>query len=96
MKRTGYLYDSRYLLHDTGPYHPERPERLEAIQHINEPPIRIGRVRGSQGVQHGVPVHNISSDVFKTLINHAKSIMHRTEAIVQVNHLVAYNIDQRS
>lgn len=31
MKRTGYLYDSRYLLHDTGPYHPERAERLEAI-----------------------------------------------------------------
>jgi acetoin utilization deacetylase AcuC-like enzyme len=31
MKRTGFLYDKRYLLHDTGPYHPERAERLEAI-----------------------------------------------------------------
>ena len=31
MKRTGFLYDPRYLLHDTGPYHPERAERLEAI-----------------------------------------------------------------
>lgn len=31
MKRTGFLYDPRYLLHDTGPYHPERSERLEAI-----------------------------------------------------------------
>jgi acetoin utilization deacetylase AcuC-like enzyme len=31
MKRTGFLYDERYLLHDTGPYHPESPERLRAI-----------------------------------------------------------------
>ena len=31
MKKTGFLYDPRYLLHDTGPYHPEVPERLEAI-----------------------------------------------------------------
>jgi len=31
MKRTGFLYDERYLLHDTGPSHPEAPERLRAI-----------------------------------------------------------------
>ncbi|MDD2605572.1 MAG: histone deacetylase [Desulfobacteraceae bacterium] len=31
MKRTGYLYDLRFLLHDTGPYHPECSERLLAI-----------------------------------------------------------------
>ncbi len=31
MKRTGFLYDQRYLLHDTGPYHPECAERLQAI-----------------------------------------------------------------
>jgi acetoin utilization deacetylase AcuC-like enzyme len=31
MKRTGFLYDKRYLLHETGPYHPERAERLDAI-----------------------------------------------------------------
>ena len=31
MKRTGFLYDERYLLHDTGPGHPESPERLKAI-----------------------------------------------------------------
>ncbi len=31
MKRTGFLYDERYLLHDTGTYHPEMPERLQAI-----------------------------------------------------------------
>jgi acetoin utilization deacetylase AcuC-like enzyme len=31
MKKTGFLYDERYLLHDTGPYHPEMPERLQVI-----------------------------------------------------------------
>jgi len=31
MKRTGYLYDERFLLHDTGPDHPESPKRLKAI-----------------------------------------------------------------
>ncbi len=31
MKKTGFLYDLRYLLHETGPYHPEVPERLQAI-----------------------------------------------------------------
>jgi len=30
--RTGYVYDDRYLLHDPGPWNPERPGRLEAIQ----------------------------------------------------------------
>jgi len=31
MKRTGFLYDERFLKHTTGRYHPERPERLTAI-----------------------------------------------------------------
>jgi acetoin utilization deacetylase AcuC-like enzyme len=31
MKRTGFLYDERYLLHDTGPGHPESSDRLRAI-----------------------------------------------------------------
>ena len=31
MNRTGLLYDDRYLLHRTGPDHPEVPERLQAI-----------------------------------------------------------------
>jgi len=31
MKRTGYLHDTRYMLHDTGPYHPEMAERLKMI-----------------------------------------------------------------
>ncbi|MFP3866597.1 MAG: histone deacetylase [Desulfobacteraceae bacterium] len=32
MAITGYVYDKRYLLHDPGPGHPERPDRLRAIQ----------------------------------------------------------------
>ena len=31
MRKTGFLYDERYLLHKTGSYHPEVPERLKAI-----------------------------------------------------------------
>lgn len=37
MKKTGFLFDQRYLLHDTGPYHPESAERLVMIlRGINE------------------------------------------------------------
>jgi len=32
MRRTGYVYAVRYLLHDPGSWHPERPDRLKAIQ----------------------------------------------------------------
>jgi len=31
MRRTGFLYDERFMLHKTGPGHPEAPERLTAI-----------------------------------------------------------------
>ncbi len=31
MKKTGFLFDQRFMLHDTGPYHPEMAERLVAI-----------------------------------------------------------------
>jgi len=30
--RTGFLYRNEFLLHDTGPHHPERPARLVAIK----------------------------------------------------------------
>lgn len=32
MRRTGFLYDERFLLHKTGPGHPECPERLVVIR----------------------------------------------------------------
>ncbi len=31
MRRTGIVWDERFIDHDTGPGHPERPERLRAI-----------------------------------------------------------------
>jgi len=31
MKRTGFLYDERYLLHNTGPGHPESAGRIKAV-----------------------------------------------------------------
>ena len=38
MRRTGYVYDERYLRHDPGGWHPERPDRLKAIQKNFEEP----------------------------------------------------------
>ena len=31
MRKTGFLYDERYLLHDTGTCHPEVPARIQAV-----------------------------------------------------------------
>ena len=31
MKKTGFLHDERYQLHNTGAFHPEMPQRLKAI-----------------------------------------------------------------
>ena len=31
MRKTGFLYDQKFLLHETGAFHPETPERLTAI-----------------------------------------------------------------
>ncbi|MBI5063409.1 MAG: histone deacetylase [Desulfatitalea sp.] len=60
MKRTGFLYDPRYLLHDTGPYHPERAERLEAIHqgiqdagllgHLTKVPSRLADLKWVQTI----------------------------------------------
>ena len=37
MKPTALVYDEQYLLHDTGPEHPERPARLKAIwEHLQK------------------------------------------------------------
>lgn len=39
MPATGFLTDERYLRHDTGPGHPERPERLShTLQHLEAQP----------------------------------------------------------
>jgi len=38
MGRTAVVWDERYLNHDTGPWHPERPARLTAIREVLDKP----------------------------------------------------------
>ena len=63
MKRTGFVYDDRFLLHDTGGYHPESPERLKVIRKrladsgILEKLILIGASKANQ--RWIEEVHNI-------------------------------------
>jgi acetoin utilization deacetylase AcuC-like enzyme len=63
MKKTGFLYDDRYLLHDTGPYHPERPERLKMIRKgLEEAGLltMLSPIKGSRAQQKWIEaVHNI-------------------------------------
>ncbi len=47
MRRTGFLYDERFLLHLTGPDHPEAPERLE---------VAYARIRDSGLLERLVPI----------------------------------------
>ena len=45
MRRTGYVFAQRYLLHDPGSWHPERPDRLKAIHNAlqgGRPPGIVG------------------------------------------------------
>jgi Deacetylases, including yeast histone deacetylase and acetoin utilization protein len=41
--KTGIVKDYRYLRHETGPYHPESPERLEALYKMLEGPDMKGK-----------------------------------------------------
>ncbi|QTA88503.1 histone deacetylase family protein [Desulfonema magnum] len=63
MKKTGFLHDDRYLLHETSDYHPERPERLRAIHKGIEDggfiPM-LTRIKASRSRQRWIEtVHNI-------------------------------------
>jgi acetoin utilization deacetylase AcuC-like enzyme len=72
MRKTGFLYDQRYLLHDTGPYHPEMPERLQAIY---------------QGIESGglLPnlnvVNAVKGDLKWVEMVHNASYIHRFEEV---------------
>ncbi|MBW2251395.1 MAG: histone deacetylase, partial [Deltaproteobacteria bacterium] len=51
MKKTGFLFDRRYMLHETSDYHPEIPERLDAIyKGINEADLlpKLTLINGSR------------------------------------------------
>ncbi len=63
MRKTGFLYDDRYLLHDTGPYHPEAPARIQAIYHgIKDGGLlsKLSMIKASYADQMWIEaVHNI-------------------------------------
>lgn len=63
MKRTGFVYDERYLLHLTGNYHPECPERLLAIHKWLETSGMLGKlvpIKVTRANQRWIEaVHNI-------------------------------------
>lgn len=63
MKNTGFVYDERYLLHDTGGYHPESPERLRAIlKRLSDSGIldQVTRIAPEKANQRWIEaVHNI-------------------------------------
>ncbi len=40
-KRVAVLYSSKFLMHDTGPGHPERPDRMRAV---------ISRIRADEAL----------------------------------------------
>jgi acetoin utilization deacetylase AcuC-like enzyme len=63
MKRTGFVYDDRYLLHDTGGFHPESSERLKAIcKRLSESGIleKLTLVEADKANQRWIEaIHNI-------------------------------------
>jgi acetoin utilization deacetylase AcuC-like enzyme len=63
MKRTGFVYDDRYLLHDTGGFHPESPERLKAIyKHLSESGMleKLTLIKAERANQRWIEaIHNI-------------------------------------
>ncbi len=51
MKKTGFLFDERYLIHDTGPYHPEVSDRLLAVYHGIKQAGLLGKLVLFKGVR---------------------------------------------
>lgn len=45
MKKTGFLYDDRYLNHVPGSYHPENPDRLRVIERAVRESGMLGKLR---------------------------------------------------
>ncbi len=72
MKKTGFLHDCRYLDHDTGPYHPETHERLNAVY---------------KGIEEGgyldqlVPIKALPAEMKWIEMVHTKPYIHRFQDI---------------
>ncbi|VBB43171.1 Histone deacetylase domain containing protein [uncultured Desulfatiglans sp.] len=72
MKKTGFLYDERFLLHRTGPFHPEAPERLEVIHRAARQNGLLGRL---------VPIAALSPDPHRVEAVHSIAHIRRFEEI---------------
>ncbi len=72
MKRTGYLHDIRYMLHDTGPYHPEMAERLTAIHQGIEAAGLLERI---------IPLKAVQADMERITAVHKMSYIRRFEEV---------------
>jgi acetoin utilization deacetylase AcuC-like enzyme len=72
---TGFIYDDRYLTHDTGPGHPERPERLGAIvthlrnrglleklQHLEPQPADAGWIEAVHPPAHRQRIQTLAAN----------------------------------
>lgn len=77
MKKTGYLHDLRYMLHDTGPYHPEMAERLAAIHKG----IEDGGL-----LPHLKEVSAVPADMSRILSVHAEKYVRRFEELSLSGH----------
>jgi acetoin utilization deacetylase AcuC-like enzyme len=79
MKRTGFLFDKRYLQHKTGPYHPEIPERLVAI---------YGGIEQAGLLQHLTPLQAMVAELKWIEMVHDGNYVKRFESACLANQKV--------
>jgi acetoin utilization deacetylase AcuC-like enzyme len=77
MRKTGFLYDQRYLLHETGPYHPEVAERLQAI---------YGGLEAQGLLAHLARISALRSDMKWVQAVHAPAYIRRFEEVCLNGH----------
>lgn len=77
MKRTGFLYDPRFLLHDTGRYHPESAERLELIHQ---------GIREAGLLEQLIPISAVPADMKWIQTIHTQAYIRRFEEVCLNGH----------
>ncbi len=70
--KTGFVYDPRYLLHETGRMHPERPERLQIIMEALDATELLDRV---------CPIEARLADITHIERVHRSEYIHRVERL---------------
>ena len=81
---TGFCHDERFLAHDTGPGHPERPERISSsVQHINALPWRDKLL--------DIEPHTIAPQWLTTV--HASDYIARAKAACKAGHTQRDSMD---